>query len=106
MNEWRNRHMWAQTLGRTVERQADNLRRVLCKVADGTGTREDVDATIRAIQFQLDQASKLAGELSLPPGESPTPRPPASLTYPPPTKHPPPPSDTPGKPGRSEPDYS
>ena len=78
MNEWRNRHMWAQTLGRTVERQADKLRRELVSVADGTGTREDVDATIRAIQFQLDQASKLAGELSPPPGEFPTTGPPAS----------------------------
>lgn len=74
MNEWRNRHMWAQTLGRTVERQADKLRRVLVQVADGTGTYEDVDATILAIQFQLDQASKLAAELSPPSGESPTPR--------------------------------
>ena len=72
MNEWRNRHMWAQTLGRTLERQADKLRRALVNVADGSGTREDVDATIRAIQFQLDQASKLAGELSPPPGQSPT----------------------------------
>ncbi len=58
MNEWRNRNMWAQTLGRTVERQADKLRQSLLSVADGNG--EDVDSTIRAIRFQLDHASKLA----------------------------------------------
>lgn len=73
MNEWRNRHMWAQTLGRTVERQADGLRRALVQMADGTGTRKDADAAISALRYQLDQASKLAGELSSPPGESPTP---------------------------------
>ena len=78
MNEWRNRHMWAQTLGRTVERQADSLRRALAQVADGTGDRDTVEKAIEAIRFQLDQASKLAGELSPPPGESPTPGPPAS----------------------------
>ena len=73
MNDWRNRHMWAQTLGRTVERQADSLRRTLAQVADGTGDLEAVEKMIEAIRFQLDQASKLAGELSPPPGESPTP---------------------------------
>jgi len=73
MNQWRNRYMWTQTLGRTVERQADSLRRALAQVADGTGDREAVERTIEAIRFQLDQASKLAGELSSPPGESPTP---------------------------------
>ena len=52
--------MHAQTLGRTVERQADGLRRALVGVADGTGDRQDVESKIAAIRFQLGQASKLA----------------------------------------------
>jgi hypothetical protein len=61
---WRERHMWAQTLGRTIERQADGLRRAMAQLADGTGTTEGVAAAIEAIRFQLDQAEKLRRELS------------------------------------------
>ena len=70
--------MYAQTLGRNAERQADGLRRALVRMADGPGERRDVESAIAAIRFQLDQVSKLAGELSPPPGESLRPGPPSS----------------------------
>jgi hypothetical protein len=60
-SDWRRRCTAAQTRGRTIERQADGLRRALVDLAgNGAGTREEVLRSVRAIREQLDLVERLA----------------------------------------------
>lgn len=60
--EWRQRWTAAQTQGRTIERQADGLRRALLQRADGDPDgEEEVARSAQAIRTQLEIAEPLAG---------------------------------------------
>lgn len=60
-SEWRTRWTHAQTRGRTIERQADGLRRALLRLANGEpGGSEDVAQSVLAMREQLAIAERLA----------------------------------------------
>ena len=62
---WRTRMSYALTRARTMERQADGLRRDLARLANGEqGAGEDVERTIGAIREQLELAELLMRRLA------------------------------------------
>ena len=64
-SRWRQRCTAAQTRGRTIERQAEGLRRALVGLAGGgVETHEDVVRAVAAIRDQLVIAEKLADILA------------------------------------------
>jgi len=63
-NESSRLYMAAQVQGRTLERQADGLRRMLCGLASGEGSPEGVSHAAQSMRHQLLLAEKLARELA------------------------------------------
>lgn len=56
--------MAAQVQGRTLERQADGFRRLLCGLTNGEGTLGQVQQAAQAMRCQLLLAERLAKELA------------------------------------------
>lgn len=57
-------YMAAQVQGRTLERQADGLRQLLCALTVGEASVDQVERATEAMRYQLAQAERLARELS------------------------------------------
>jgi hypothetical protein len=65
---WRTRLSWALTRGRTIERQAEGLRRDLARLANqDLGAAADVQRSVSAIREQLVLVEVLASRISLRP---------------------------------------
>ena len=61
--ETSRRYMAAQVQGRTLERQAERLRQLLCRLSGGEGSAEEVTQAADAMRLQLSLAEDLAHEL-------------------------------------------